>query len=508
MQETIKMPDDALQAYHDNEVTDVQSMHGHRSVWMAHWRHTSYKSATLDLNHSSINSESKRDVKEDSGAEQDNVHDGSDVAIDISKSNGAIREATKATTVTFMNKSLTENPGKSKMGSLDFKSFPLFNFSEKRDSILSLKREQYAIYHGEVPKSQIDASFGDNNVSPEKTDIHLPSISAHLPPKAETLSRECRLWSEDFLPTNLLMKSPDAIENKKVTVSASVWNDFIKSPSDMVPYAYNKGKTSMPSFTCGQREIYQSSNNIASREHFTSTNYHSYSSLSIREKKISGLIEPQTYCLSRLTQSGPAHVPHDCSASHNGGLDFVNNHRWKMQHDTGTAKFSSQTDPLESTKAENFYHGSSLVLQLPSSIHDVKTMKINNTIDSGEESSRGRPKISQTTHHLLMSEGTDVNLSDRGQFSRESVIPTKLKGNTFREISDFSLPDFSLPIGENAPECATLEVLGSSMNKGGKETVQDLKTTSSLKNESSAETDTMDINALQYDQLPGKCATF
>lgn len=467
MQDKIKMPDHIVRAYNDNKVMDAQSVHGYQSVWMAHWKNTSSKAATQDdRNHLPVDCESNREIKDDITAGQDNVNGGSNVATDISKRTGANREATKATTVAIMSENLTENPGKSNTGSLDFKSFPIFNQSEKRDGTLSLKGEQYAVSHVDVLKSQTDASLGDNNVSPSKTEIHFPSASAHLPPKAETLSRECHLWSERVLPKNPLMKAPD---------------DFVTSTSDMMPYALNKGKNSMPS-SYEQCEIYQSSYKLASREHFTSTSCHSYSSLLIHEKKISSLLDPRTSWFSRFKQSGPVHLPHDPSANCDGDQDFVSDHHQKMQSYTGTG----------------FYHGSSPLLQLPNSAQDVNTMKKYTTIGFRDYSSRGHPKFSQTTHHLLMSENNDVNLNDRGQFHQDSVTPTKSNQITITEI-----PDSPSPIGENAQEAQV-----GSTNREGKVNVQDLKATSSLNNESSAETDTLDINALREDQLPGKNLLF
>lgn len=451
------MPEDISQAYHENEAMNAQPLNGYQLVWMAHWKHTDFKSATQDNNHLSIDCDSRREVVEDSVAEQDNVQGGPDVATDTSTSTGAIREATKATKATIMNGNLQENPGNLRIRSLDFKSYPI---SEKRDGSLSLRGDQCAIYHSEVMKSQTDASFKNNIVSPGKTEI--------------------RLHSEGFLPTKLLMNSSNAIEKNKLTVSASAWSD-VKSTSDMMPYAYNKGKSSMPTLTHGQHEIYQSSYNLASREHFTSTNHRSYSSLLIHEKTMSNLLDPQTSGFSGLMSSSLAQEQHD--------------HHWKTQHYTGAAKCASLTSPFESSKIDNFCHGSSPVLQMPSSDHDAKTVKIFTPIESGEESSRGRTKIFQTAHHFPMSANTDV--SGKGQFFRESVITTKFKGNASSEI-----PYFSSSTGENALESAKLKTPGSSTNREGK-SVQDVETMTILKNESSAETETMDINALQEDQFPG-----
>ncbi|KAK4284728.1 hypothetical protein QN277_001516 [Acacia crassicarpa] len=452
---------------------DSQPLNGYQFVWMAHWKNTNYNSATQGNHDLSIGCESGREVREDSVAEQDNVQGRSDVAIDISTSTGAIREATKAAKVSIME-NLPESPRNLRIGSLDFKSFPI---SEKRDGTLSLKGEQCAIYHREALKSQTDTSFRNNIVSPRKTEIYLQS--------------------ERFLPPNLLMNSSNAIEKNRLTVSTTVWSD-VKSTSDMVPCANDKGKSSMPSFTHGQHEIYQSSYKLASREHFTSTDHQTYSPLLICKKKRSNLFDSQTSGFSRLMSSGPDHAPYELSATR-GGLNFVSDHHWKMQHYTGTAKFSSLISPFEPSKVDNFCHGSSPALQMPSSVHDAETMKIFTTpIESGEGSPTGHTKIYQTTYHFPMSENCDIILSEKGQLFRESEITTKSKRSAFNVI-----PYFSQPTGDSALGSVKLKTLGSSVNREGKKSVQNLENMTILKNESSAETDTMDINALQEDQHPG-----
>lgn len=485
------MPDDiAARACHDGERVDAHKMHGHQSVWMGHWMHPGYnKSATATpaCNRLTVGCELK-EVKEDIDAEQHDLLGGSDVAVDSSMHAG---EAAGATRVTFTNEA---EAGKSKKASFDSKSFPIFHPSRKLNGKLSLQKEEKSDCRGEDGKSETEACSGDDNVSLSRagTGSHLQLTSAHAPPKAETLVRECQLLSQ-----GVLAKSPHAVEQKNLAVSTSVWNDFVKPASDMVRNGRDKGKTVMPHFAGGPREVDQSSYNLASQEHYTSTKYRSYSSLFIREKKMSSLLDPQRSSFSRWMQGGISHFPHDPIAGSDDGLYFVRGQH-KVQNYTADPHITNQTAFLESTKPQNFCGASSLVAQVPCSVHDVGTMKIYTSIDSVEESSRGQPKISQTTHHFLMSKKADVNLSDRGKFFRESVAPTKFKGNTFNEILDFPPP-----MSDHALEGLKLETLGSSRKSEGKENVQDFKCPTSLTNESSAETDTMNIDALHENNLPG-----
>ncbi|KAK7312334.1 hypothetical protein VNO77_36115 [Canavalia gladiata] len=495
---SITMPDDvAAQACHDGERVEAEAMHGYQSAWMAHWMHTSYKSATPACNRLSIDCELK-EVKEGSGDEKHGLLGGSEVAIDSSMHAGPSGEAARTTRTTFMNEADT---GKSIKEGFDSKPFPAFNPSHKLDGRLPRQWEQNDVSHVEDGKFETEACAGDDNVSPHRAETPkagLPSTSAHAPPETETSVREHQVLSKEVLPTALLVKSPWDVGQKNLAVSTSLWNDFIKSASVIGPNGRDKGKAVMPHFTREPCEIYHSSYNLGSLEHFTSTKYHTYSSLLIREKKMSSLLDPQRSSFLRWMQGGIAHLQHDRIAGSDDQLYFVRDQHHEIENCAANPNITNQNVSLESTKPQNFWGLSSVIAQVPCSVHDVETMKIYTSIDSVEESSRGHPKISQSTQHFLMSKKTDVNLSDRGQFFRESVAPTKFKGNAFNEIRDFSPP-----VSDHAPEGLKLEALGNSIKSEGKENVLDFKCLTNLKNESSAETDTMDIDALHKNNIPG-----
>lgn len=443
--------DIAAEACHDSERVEAQAMHGKRSVWMAHWMHTSDKSAASACSGLGIGCE-VREEKEDSGAEQRDL----------------LGEAARAKSVTFTDEA---DNGKSKEASNGSKSFPAFKVSQKLEG-----------------KSETEACSGDVNVSLNRAGTSgtgLPSTSA---------SAHARVLSQEVLPTALLMKSTLDVEQKSLAVSTSLWNDFVKSASDMAPDGRGKGKKVMPQFMHKPFEMCQSSYNLASQGPFTRTKYHAYSSLLISEKKVSSILEPQRSSFSRWMQGGITHLPHDFIAGSDDGLYFVGQHH-EIEKYVANPNITSQTVSPESTKPQNLYGLNSVLPQVPCSVDDIGSMKIYTSLGSVEELSRDHPKISQTSHHFLMSKKTDVNLSDRGQFFRE---PIKFKGNAFTEILDFSPPTC-----DHALEGLKLKALGSSIKSEGNENVQDFKSPTCLKNESSAETDTMDIDALHKNNLPG-----
>ncbi|KAK7404428.1 hypothetical protein VNO78_05318 [Psophocarpus tetragonolobus] len=488
-------PEDiAAQACHDGEKVEAQAMHRNQSVWMAHWMHTSYKSATPACSPLRIDCEVKEE-KEDSGAEQRDLLG----ELDRSMHAGAVGEAARATSVAFTNEADNEK------ASCDSKSFPTLKIYRKLHGRLSLRGEQHA---GEVGRSETESCSVDDNVSLNRAGTSgagFPSTSAHSPPKLETLEKECQELSPEVLPTALLFRSPRYVEQKNLAVSTSLWNDFVKSASHIVLNGRGKEKTVMPQFTHQPFEICQSSYNLASRGRFTSTRYNTFSSLLISEKKMSTLLDPQKSSLSRWMQGGITHLPHDSMAGRDDRLYFIRGQHHEIEKYVANPNITDQTGssesnkPQKSNKPQNVDGLSSVVAQMPCSIQDAGSMKIYTSIDSVEESSRGHPKISQTTPHFLRSKKTDVNFSDRGQFFREPMAPPiKLKGNAFNETLDFSPPTSG-----HALEGLKLEALGSSIKSEGKENVQDFKYPTCLKNESSAETDTMDIDALHKNNLPG-----
>ncbi|ESW03812.1 hypothetical protein PHAVU_011G044100 [Phaseolus vulgaris] len=486
------MPDDtAAESCHDGERVGDQAMNRNRSAWMTHWMKSSYKSASLACNRLGVDCELKED-KEDSGAEQHGLLGG----IDSSVHAGPVGEAVRATSVSFNSEADNE---KAKKACCDSKSFPTLKFTGKLDRKLPLQREQQ---DGEDGKSEAEPCSGDGNVSLNRdgaSGAGLSSIPALVPLNIQTVVKECQVLSQEVLPTALLMKSPWDVEQKNLTVSTSLWDDFVKSASDAVPNGRSKGKTVMPQFTHEPFEICQSSYNLASRGRFASTKYHTFSSLLISEKKMSSLLDPQRSFFSRWMEGGSTRLPHDSVAGSGDRLYFIGGSKQhEIEKYVSNPNITCQTESSESPKLQKLCGPNSMVEQMPCSIHDVGSMKIYTSIDSVEESSRGHPKISQTTHHILMSKNTDVTFSDRGQFFREPIAPIKFKGNAFNEILDFSPPTSDHALG-----ALKLEGIGSSIKSGGKENVHDFKYPTCLKNESSAETDTMDIDALHKNGVPG-----
>ncbi|CAL5212388.1 unnamed protein product [Lathyrus oleraceus] len=429
----------------DDEKVDAHAMlgYGYLLPWMAHWNHTSYMSA--------INPGW-------SGSTSVGPEVRSDRSVDVV---GVVGEANGVTKVGFGSKpSLVSG------------------VSEKLKGRLPFQREEKSVFGKVYGKSGTESCSGDDRVSPSR--VRLPLVSA--PHKIETSVEKCQLLSQ-----RVPLRSLRDTEPKNLTLFTPV-NNSVKSASDVVlTNVRDNGKSAMNEVTGGPREVYPSSYSSAPQEHYTSTKFHSYSSPSVHEKQMSSRLDHQRYSLSRLMRGSFTCFPHvPIADSDDDGHNVVRSQHHMIQNLIANPNISNQTSLLESTKPTNVY---SSVEQVPQSVYGVKDASKYTNLDSVEELSRGLPRISQATHRFLMSKIPGVNLSDKGQFFRESMPPIKFKGNNFNEIIDLS---------PNPPtsDHTKLETLRSSIKREGKENISDFKFPTSVANESTPEPDTMDIGTL------------
>ncbi|XP_051132745.1 F-box protein At2g16365-like isoform X2 [Andrographis paniculata] len=132
------------------------------------------------------------------------------------------------------------------------------------------------------------------------------------------------------------------------------------------------------------------------------------------------------------------------------------------------------------------------VQKLPTCVQDIETMRICTTVDSVEATPEGFPRISKTTNSLLITKKTDADLS-KNLFRKKQLI-TEMNGKSPRDIHTHSMWPFS----SQGNRGVTLQPLCSSSNSGEKIYVEDAKASKAskvtIKNESSADTDTMDMD--------------
>ncbi|KAF2322888.1 hypothetical protein GH714_031829 [Hevea brasiliensis] len=296
------------------------------------------------------------------------------------------------------------------------------------------------------------------------TDNHLPSMLEWTPSKTETQSKEYHFDPEGITSNpEQQVKSNILLEKNVIAFSAPLKDEFLGSTSRVVTSEFNSGRTPTESFFHRQEYIDQPN-----------------STFFIDQKKMN---------------SNAALLIHNPSTSDNHPRDFVGEHFQKMPNHSDSKLFPIQDRPPEARLCSGSYEPPGI----PPSVHDARTMRICTNIDSVKEIFGGPPKFSQTTHHFLFTKKTDVNLSGGGQIFRESTISTKIEGKPMSELLSLS-PDFGL----NIKQGVKLQTLGSFTDSDGKENIENDHTFGvDLKNESSAETDTMDTDTLRENHLFG-----
>ncbi|KAK2665345.1 hypothetical protein Ddye_003919 [Dipteronia dyeriana] len=452
------MSDPAVQSDHDSDGMGRQSTHSHQSAWMAHWKHSSYKPETHGHDSSSMlyqRRENDGDIKKR----------GPESPPGISESSKGFREVSESRTVNIMNDSLIPSLINFRKERLESQSFPMFNLSENRESRMSQKNVTSCA--GVVSEMRASSS-----------EFRTEGISGNLDQQ---------------------LNSHESLEKKSLSISTSNQHDVGPS-SKIVPFIYNKGKTPIHSFLCGQEEIHQSSSVVASKDHFTNAKVQSYSTMPlINEDKLYNPIDFRRYgTSSSLRQNNLSLLLHSPSASNNQVPVCVGKLSEKMQNGSGTRLFPDWNCPLDASKSEtlfrNFYSGP----RIPLSLQDAETQRICTAVDSAKELSPS-PEYYQTTHSFMITKKTDANLSEGEERFKDSTFSTNFDGKMVHKFLNLSSG-----FGFHAQQSLKLESLHSSTDSEGKENFGDAKTDPVCqKNESSADTDTMDMDVFEKGHLSG-----
>ncbi|KAK4340351.1 hypothetical protein RND71_041813 [Anisodus tanguticus] len=139
----------------------------------------------------------------------------------------------------------------------------------------------------------------------------------------------------------------------------------------------------------------------------------------------------------------------------------------------------NESSPSQVSESKELHRHSYDQQKLPHPLLDVETMRTNNTMDSVTGMAGYFPRVSQTTHSLLITKGTDDDLLEGNKVIGTSRMWREINGKA--SLSDHDNPSKS--IGHS---------------KRGKKNIDDSKPSKCmLKNESSAETDTMDMGVFQ-----------
>lgn len=315
---------------------------------------------------------------------------------------------------------------------LDTQSVPQFNHSQSTESCLPVKN---VTTHHEV--------ISETGTSSRNCNFKFKGISQDLVNPCESLEKRC------------------------FAVSTLFQHD-VGSSSRMVSHGYNNGKSPSRPFFCRQEEINQSNPPVsASKELFRETNH------------------------SRSLNSNHERKSNDNMPRSNRQSVFVGKWSEEMQKQSGIRFIPNQICPSDETKSQLLFHNHNSTPRIQNSLHDTASMRICDSFDSLDDSSGGNPNFSQTIHHFLIHNKTDV-MYEGGQMFRDSTFSINLKGKLFSEFLGFA-PGFEF----HGRKGLKLQPLGSSTDSAGKEARGDAKNSGfPLKNVSS------ETNAMDKDVLP------
>ncbi|KAK6946269.1 hypothetical protein RJ641_013813 [Dillenia turbinata] len=472
------------QSVRDSDATTREPVHPYQSVWMGHWMQTGCKAVPAGGRQMPVSCETMEDGHDlkfrKLSSEQETEKN------TLNSANG-LRAMTESRRDDIRNESLPSSSKTSGKGKLDLQPFPIFNLCQTGKSSDVPTNDHAPTSERHAFRSQFSNNLGFSPLAMSNVKNASHSAIALGPVHMESSSKLCDVQSEFVRCTSKQQaKSSNSLWKSDSATERSLQDDIVG-----VSYRFNSGGVQM------QQEICQPEAILATKEHFASaslaplghenSNYHSYSSFLVREEKKDDPINIREQVTSFLNM--PMNDP---STSNKQSQPFLGGKCQRIRSHSGTGFFPSHYTSREMTGVGNLYHDYHPQPPLPVSTHNVETMRICATVDSVKGYSGGSSNFSQTTHHLFITQKADINFSKGDQIFRDSSVTAKFRGNTF---SDFlSLSPFSGQRG------VKVQLLDSSAESEEKEKVEDAKTSPlPVKNESSADTDTLDMDVLQDD---------
>lgn len=484
------MSDHFVHAYNGYDGKSGQSMHPYHSAWMSHWTRKSYDAA----NHN--------------------------CSSNICKPAKGLRE-TESGTFNFKNESLSMTSATVETGKLEFQSFPRDDKGKNGESDPPIK-DSRATRDIEELRSQIIHNLDSNMPAQSPRKSYNPPLIMMAPDANRTPYRECHSGPEGVIQnTKEPLENSSVLRDSSFGISRPLQEHLSRSTNDMVQCGFDHGNgrtTLFPSLKGGAA--------IASREQLPYTNlrfiesknldYRRHSTFLVCEEKIESHSNSGRSLASYLQQNKASVFQTGPSASNNHSPAFGGEQFSKMQNFSVLRRIQNQPNLSEVTKTKMLQHGCNSLRKFPGSLQDVETMRICTTVDSLVPLSGGHPRFSKTTHSLLITKKTDLNSYNEEQTLRSSREFGGFDGNTCVDFQRVS-PSFGhgqqgikiSPVGSSDSEgkenvddvnpsgrfgtVEDVKTLGNPMDRRGKKVQDDFD----LKNESSAETDTMDLDDIK-----------
>lgn len=340
--------------------------------------------------------------------------------------------------VTSMNMGCESNSGS------EWYLFPLSSYNQNIDSLSTVRTNSHT--------SHDTISHGTATVGTDITDF--PSSLRISASKKLGFSSEDDFSLSESIKAGPVQrqKSFGSIEMESLPSSKPFLNILPGTTSSVVPYKHRSGETPAGSFMFKNKVIEEPFRRVASKDI-------------------------------------PAHT--NLTPFENGTCNCCVDEQGREVNSSSGAGFSpSCNDPERATELEEGMNpGSYLLQKMPvCSVHDEETLKLCSIGDSEKNVPVFSWRISQTTHHLCLTNSFGVSFSKGGQIMGESKLSTEGNAKALYEL--FSLS--SLGRGKQGPK---LQSIGhTSSSEGKKDTSDENKDHPCLQKELSAETDMLDID--------------
>ncbi|KAI3446131.1 hypothetical protein Pfo_002796 [Paulownia fortunei] len=448
------MSDQAVKSVNDTNGRSEQTVQSYQSVWMAHWMRRSCDAAGETCSHSASGNEEL-----DYATTDDNLTNGLDISSKSVKGLGVIETKTFKI-VDEIIKMSSKSMGNKRMRS------SLFKYGQDTDDTQALRP---VFGHNLEGGKAVDCKSG----------IQFPSVIPGLPAANRIFPGGCHSPGEGT--SKYPPKRMETLQEKFVESSSHI----VPYMFDLEKYAFDKGKAAVsPLFSKSVVVSKQLPNaNVIMLEH-EQGHEHSQSADLVCERKMD--------CHSQSDNSANACFREGIACDHYLST-FGRDRLRKMQKCSGIRLFPSQCLASEETKKSYKDCYSQLKLQ---NCVDVETMRICTTVDALEGTPGGCPRLSQTTQSLLNTKQTDVNLSKENDILISTRVIPKLNRNISSGLHHQS-PFFGQGKRRGKPQPPS-----SSIDSEAKEHVGDVEASKvTIKNESSAETDTKDMDSCKEKNL-------
>ncbi|KAF5187889.1 F-box protein [Thalictrum thalictroides] len=405
------------------------------------------------------------------------------VASNIPQSAHAVEAVTEAKRVEITYDSVTTNSSNLINSGLELNPVSMFDFGERPGCDLAHKHLAVSIQSDNITKHVITTA---------------PSNTPFLCRSDPT---EVAFHTNDYLshPEGRFQSQMQSVDKKSVPTLRLFQDKLTGSNFNSVPHGLQPRE--LQSSICRKEEGKRSSSQVASKEQFAnstqveySPNYDRYSSFMVRDKQMEN-----DHAGSR--DSGRSH-----SGKTNGAMQLTDpslrNIGFPMSYREPSVKrhkdIFNGLRPSHScpgqVRLEELNNNCHVPSGVPQPVHRNGKLRLFGSVNSDEGVSRA-PKFSQTINQLSITELSKGNTMFKG-----STIPSNLRGSAPPRLFTV-LPNFDS--NDERSEKQKLRPLGSPRRSEEKKHVGNESTGLLAKNESSAETDTMDINACQtWNSLP------